>query len=107
MPLTLSKDIMDVISERQQRRFKTVGHAETLLPHEPEMLYIGCIDARLDPVKDIGIPQGKALIYRNVGALVPPPAKDVNAMPPEAASLGAALEFFVNLEPPRDDNDRP
>lgn len=33
---------------------------------------IGCIDARLDPIDDIGIPKGKALIYRNPAALVRP-----------------------------------
>ena len=40
--------------------------------HNPDMLLIGCIDARLDPRKNIGIPDGKALIYRNIGAVVTP-----------------------------------
>lgn len=73
--------------------------------HRPEMLYIGCIDARLDPVADIGIPQGKALIYRNVAALVRPAqgqgggldgaAAIASGEIPESVSIGAALEFFL------------
>ncbi len=77
--------------------------------HRPEMLYIGCIDARLDPVADIGIPQGKALIYRNIAALVRPSAgsagvgEEATASAageiPESVSMGAALEFFINHIP--------
>jgi len=36
---------------------------------EPEMLYIGCIEAKLDPIKQIGIPLGGAVIYRIMAAL--------------------------------------
>jgi carbonic anhydrase len=79
--------------------------------HRPEMLYIGCIDARLDPVADIGIPQGKALIYRNIAALVRPAqghggsidgeAAVASGEIPESVSIGAALEFFlVHIEMP-------
>jgi carbonic anhydrase len=42
-----------------------------LAEHCPEMLLIGCVDARLNPAADIGIPYGKALIKRNIAALVP------------------------------------
>ena len=59
-------------------------------PHRPEMLYIGCPDARLDPVSDIGIEQGNALIFRNIGALVLR----------ENASMGAVLEYFLHHLPP-------
>lgn len=41
-------------------------------PHQPEMLLIGCVDARKDPISDIGIPKGKSLILRNVAALIHP-----------------------------------
>ena len=87
--------------------------------HNPEMLYIGCVDARLDPVADIGIPQGKALIYRNIGALVFKETKhtrqklDTNAILssgeiPENVSMGAALEFFINVIPaPLDKDGKP
>lgn len=46
--------------------------SELPLPHQPEMLLIGCVDARKDPIGDLGIPIGKALILRNVAALVHP-----------------------------------
>lgn len=40
--------------------------------HQPEMLLIGCVDARKDPIADLGIPKGRSLILRNVAALVHP-----------------------------------
>ena len=48
--------------------------ADALMPpkNNPDMLLIGCIDARLDPRNDIGIPDGKAAIYRNIGAVIAP-----------------------------------
>lgn len=60
--------------------------------HQPEMLFIGCVDARLDPRSDIGIPRGKALIYRNIAALVA--GKDGGEG--DRLSVAAALEFAVN-----------
>ncbi len=78
-------------------------------PHRPEMLYIGCVDARLDPIDDIGIEKGKSLIYRNIGALVLE-NKHTNAELngglvqgnldiPENMSMGATLEFFLGRLP--------
>lgn len=99
-------DIIDAIRLKQQGRKPAGG---TLPEHKPEMLYIGCVDARLDPVQDIGIPQGKALIYRNIAALVRPSADPggdkvdegmVTAGEiPESVSIGAVLEFFINHIP--------
>jgi len=63
-------------------------------PHRPEMLFIGCIDARLDINIEIGIPYGKALIYRNVAALVSGTRGDDD---PEHVGEAAALEFAVNV----------
>jgi len=63
-------------------------------PHKPEMLLIGCVDARLNPKIDIGIPDGKALIHRNIAALVrskPNPADN------EGSSVAASLEFAINV----------
>jgi carbonic anhydrase len=40
--------------------------------HDPVMLLIGCVDARKDPIADLGVPKGSALILRNVAALVHP-----------------------------------
>jgi len=36
----------------------------------PDMLLVGCVDARLDPNDDLGIPPNKALIYRNIAAMI-------------------------------------
>ena len=63
-------------------------------PHRPEMLFIGCIDARLDINIEIGIPYGKALIYRNVAALVSGTKGDDDT---EHVGEAAALEFAVNV----------
>jgi carbonic anhydrase len=71
----------------------------TLAEHQPQMLYFGCIDARLDPIGDIGIEKGKLLIFRNVAALVPK-YKNAEGNPGgEALGAGAALEFFLKHIP--------
>lgn len=77
--------------------------------HQPEMLYIGCIDARLDPIDDIGIEKGTALIFRNIGALVLKDAvgaslSDHGAISargdiPPNVNIGAVLEFFLHHIP--------
>lgn len=70
--------------------------------HRPEMLYIGCIDARLDPIDDIGIEKGKAVIFRNIGAQVLPDisGREVaeGELPPNVG-VAAALEFFLHHIP--------
>jgi carbonic anhydrase len=100
-------DIMDKIRLRQEQ---AVLPAHTRPPeHRPEVLYIGCVDARLDPVKDIGIGRGEALIFRNIGALV---LKDTHASDakvnqdhiqggelPQSLSVGAVLEFYLHHIP--------
>lgn len=103
--------MQDIINDirRKQRQTPAVGEGRPP-QHRPEMLYIGCIDARLDPIDDIGIPKGKALIYRNIAALVRPepgvPAEMVDGNSaletgqiPESIGIGAALEFFVKHIP--------
>ncbi|MDX2074466.1 MAG: carbonic anhydrase [Alphaproteobacteria bacterium] len=89
------------IRRLQKNLYKRLGYSlanrpalgvEGIADHEPEMLLIGCVDARLDPRKDIGIPHGKALIYRNIAALVA--GKDGGAG--DRLSVAAALEFAVN-----------
>lgn len=61
--------------------------------HQPEILLIGCVDARLDIIGDLGIPKGKALVYRNVAALVHG-SKDYDLSHMNEA---AALEFAVDV----------
>ena len=100
-------NIMDKI--RRQQALAVLPPDRTPPRHHPEMLYIGCIDARLDPIDDIGIDKGMALIFRNIGALV---LKDEQAGValdraaisasgeiPQNVSIGAVLEFFLNHLP--------
>lgn len=88
--------IKDVYDKQRNTTFPPEG--TKLRPQDPEMLYIGCVDARLDPVADIGIKQGRALIYRNIGAMVPPssePSPDGTVTASD--SVGGVLELFLDL----------
>lgn len=102
---------MDNIRRRQKTLASLLPGDTTPPRHEPELLYVGCIDARLDPIEDIGIEKGRALIFRNIAALV---LKDDSGDAVDAktalatgeisqnTALGAALEFFLRhipLEP--------
>jgi carbonic anhydrase len=100
-------NIIDKIRLRQALAAQPDRH--TPPRHEPKMLYIGCVDARLDPIDDIGIEKGAALILRNIGALVPkdermegsPDRETILAggQIPQNVGIGAALEFFLNHLP--------
>jgi carbonic anhydrase len=59
--------------------------------HNPEILLVGCIDARLDITKDLGIQRGKALIVRNIAALV----AGINEEGKSRSTEAAAIEFAV------------
>jgi carbonic anhydrase len=84
-------DIIDLIRAQQIGLSK-----EEVRPpeHKPQMLLIGCVDARLNPKIDMGIPDGTALIHRNIAALVrSKPAPDDIA----GTSVAASLEFAINV----------
>lgn len=55
-------------------------------PQTPKYFYIGCSDARVDPLKLMGLKSGQLFVHRNVGNLVNP--TDMNVF--------SALEFAVN-----------
>ncbi len=106
---------MDIVgSIRKKQALISLRQPKAPQPHRPEMLYIGCVDARLDPIEDIGIPKGKALIFRNIAAVVSK-RSDGQAVDeshispsgeiPQNASVGAVLEFFLNHIP--HDADKP
>ena len=61
--------------------------------HKPEMLLIGCVDARKDPTNDLGIERGRALILRNIGALI----RGTSVLPEQRETESAALEFAVKV----------
>ncbi len=81
--------------------------------HRPCVLYIGCVDARLDPIVDIGIPKGSALIFRNIAARVVMDKRAADKMTAqdispsgeiaESVSIGATLEFFLDHIPAGED----
>ncbi len=62
-------------------------------PHRPELLLIGCVDARLNIKNDLNIPDGAALIFRNVAALVAG-NNEGEPYPSEAAVLEFAVEVM-------------
>lgn len=84
-------DIIDHIRRKQESLVVAEGAA--FPPHRPEMLLIGCVDARLDIIDDIGIPKGKALVMRNIAALVAGAHEESPERPIEAATL----EFAVGV----------
>ena len=99
------------IQQRQRERLLPGRHYVPPTAHLPQALYIGCIDARLDPIDDIGFEKGEALIFRNIGALVPSykPLEDASWLAleellsrgeiPQHVGLGAALEIFLGHLP--------
>jgi len=88
-------DIMDKIRSCQLKVAASPRRSKrTLRKHMPEMLYIGCIDARLDPIKDIGIALGAALIHRTIAALVAGVDKKGR---PHSLGEAATVEFAVNV----------
>lgn len=69
----MDADIGDVLGLVRERQRRLPAPTRTLPPkHQPQMLLIGCIDARVDPNADLGMRRGDALIYRNPAALVRP-----------------------------------
>ena len=81
--------------ERLAARREGQGAMDVPPKHEPEILLIGCVDARLDIIGDLGIPKGKALVYRNIAALVQGRSDDPNDL--SHMSETAALEFAINV----------
>jgi carbonic anhydrase len=94
--------IMDKVRRRQEELALSPSSGRKPPKHLPQILYIGCIDARLDPIRDIGIDKGTAFIFRNIGALVPAGGHvqtDLKGKILQNTSIGAALELFLNHIP--------
>ena len=85
--------IIDNILERQALFAKHAGGVIELPPHNPEILLIGCVDARKDPIGDLGIPKGRALILRNIAALI----RGTSVASEQRETESAALEFAVKV----------
>jgi carbonic anhydrase len=58
----------------------------------PDVLYFGCIDARLDPLRDIGFKNSKVLIERQISALIG--GLDEKGNPYNSAEA-AAVQFAI------------
>lgn len=78
---------MTILSLIKQKQLELTDDGEVPL-HQPEMLLIGCVDARKDIIADLGIPRGRSLVLRNVAALVHPEAEG-------RLTESAALAFAV------------
>ncbi len=72
---------------------KDVDEGAEPAPHQPEILLIACVDARKDPIADLGIPKGKAIIMRNIAALVSHHSVPLN----ERLIISSTLEFSVKI----------
>lgn len=85
---------MSLITEILERNNKQLHPDYLTIPeHKPEMLLIGCVDARKDPIDDLGVPKGKALILRNIAALI----RGTSVAPEQRETEAAALEFAVKV----------
>ena len=85
---------MDLIQTiLQQCKQETTAPEGDAPEHKPEMLLIGCVDARKDPLDDLGIPKGKALILRNIAALI----RGTSVHASQRETEAAALEFAVKV----------
>lgn len=82
--------IDDILSKR---RADGAGSDAQTPPHTPEMLLIGCVDARKDPTADLGIARGRALILRNIAALI----RGTSVVAEQRETEAAALEFAVKV----------
>lgn len=85
-------DVIDCIAYKQSCIDAPEGMAAPR--HVPEMLLIGCVDARLDIIDDIGIPKGKALIKRNIAALIAGTKNNARGYLSESATLELAVDVM-------------
>jgi len=87
--MTIINDILTGSSNLQA----SAGEGNDVPVHRPEMLLIGCVDARKDPIGDLGIPKGRALILRNIAALI----RGTSVAPEQRETEAAALEFAIKV----------
>jgi carbonic anhydrase len=85
--------IIDDILARSTNREDHTSEIRNVPFDRPEMLLIGCVDARKDPIGDLGIPKGKALILRNIAALI----RGTSVAPEQRETESAALEFAIKV----------
>ncbi|MDP3277353.1 MAG: carbonic anhydrase [Deltaproteobacteria bacterium] len=64
---------------------------ELLSGQAPRALYVGCSDSRVVAEMILDVVPGELFVVRNIGAIVP------HAEDPSATSLGAALDYAINV----------
>jgi carbonic anhydrase len=64
----------------------------------PEVLFITCSDARVDPVTITDVKPGDLFIFRNIGNFVPPDSENLL----EGTGVAAAVEYAVEHRKVRD-----
>ena len=77
------------VKEAQRNLIGALHELAPIPKHEPEMALMGCVDARVRTA-DLGIPDGKALIERNIAALIPAKSDGKDSLATEAF-----LEFDI------------
>jgi len=85
--------IIDDILNRSANLEIPYGELRNIPDHRPEMLLIGCVDARKDPIGDLGVAKGRALILRNIAALI----RGTSVAPEQRETESAALEFAIKV----------
>jgi len=85
--------IIDEILARSAKLETPAGESRKIPDHRPEMLLIGCVDARKDPIGDLGVAKGRALILRNIAALI----RGTSVAPEQRETEAAALEFAIKV----------
>jgi len=85
--------IIDDILTRSVTVEIPAGNEFKIPANRPEMLLIGCVDARKDPIGDLGIEKGRALILRNIAALI----RGTSVAPEQCETESAALEFAIKV----------
>lgn len=88
----MAQDVIDLIRARQN--LMLVPKSDEPPVHKPQILLIGCVDARLSIHKDLGFPDGSALIFRNIAALV---SGNTEGDESEHVSEAAVLQFAVDV----------
>jgi carbonic anhydrase len=88
----MPQDVIDLIRARQN--LLLVPKSDEPPVHNPQILLIGCVDARISIHKDLGFPDGSALIFRNIAALVSGKNEGEES---EHVSEAAVLEFAIEV----------
>ena len=90
----MRKLLKGILDFREHRRDKLrPAFARLALGQKPDSLFIACSDSRVAANVFASTNPGEMFVMRNVGNLVPPPAKDTG----EGEAVAAALDYAVEV----------